>query len=456
MGIRHIRPRSVRRPASGVTRRAALGGAFGLALATGSGCLRQTESGQGPSGTALFRDVERYVDFGMHRAGSPGDLATADWMREQLDGNGFRTRFTESQIPYVEPAIAETRWPANGSLDLFPAWPVMTTPASGITAPGVLVTDPTRPVGDLSGRIAVVDLPFPVYGTLNFGPARDQLDTVLAGRPAAVILLTQGLSGDIIALNSSISGPPFPCPVAYGAPGRAAGLRGAARQAAPVTLTLTARTEPDGVLRSVVGERPGKGPAIVVSTPISGWFGCGGERGPGIAFWRALAARLPGLMPERRLIFIANSGHEIDGVGAREALHDAVPAIADVAVWAHLGAGMATYEWRKTNGGLERIDDGPDPERYLVTGTRSFLPALERAFAGQPGLEAPAAVQAEEAFGETRVFLAEGYRRLFGVFASHDLHHTPIDTAESTGPDLLAPVAAGVEQAVRSFAEAGP
>jgi len=402
----------------------------------------------------MFSDVQQYVDFGVHRSGSPGDHATADWLRKGLDEAGFRTRFIETPTHYVEPKRVRASWGGGGALDLFPAWPVVTTPASGLTSGTALVADPTRPAGDLSGRIAVVDLPFPAYGTLNSGPARDQLERVLKGNPDAVILLTAGLTGEIIALNSSLSRPPFGCPVVYGAPKRAGPLRKLAREGGPVTLTVTANSDPDGLIRNVVGERPGAGPSIVVSTPISGWFQCGGERGPGIAFWRELARRLPGRLPDRRLIFIGNSGHEIDGVGAREALRQAIPGPDEVSVWAHLGAGMATYEWRRTSTGLERLETGPDSERFLVTGKTAFLPVLECAFADQPGLETPRAVETGEAFGETRVFLAEGYRRLFGVFASHDLHHTPIDTADSTGPELLAPVAEALEHAVVSLAAA--
>ena len=439
---------------SGPTRRRVM--ALPLALLLPAvGCRTRMPATDERRADAMFGDVEQYVDFGVHRAGSPGDQATADWMRGALDAAGFRTRFIETPTQYTEPLDVRASWAGGGALDLFPAWPVVTTPDGGLTSRAVQVEDPTRPVGDLTGRIAVVELPFPAYGTLNFGPTRDQLDRVLMGRPDGVILLTAGLTGEIIALNSSLSRPPFPCPVVYGAPNQAGALREAARAGAPVTLTVTARTDPQGVIRNVVGERPGAGPVIVVSTPISGWFRCGGERGPGIAFWREMARRLPDRLAGRRLIFIANSGHEIDGVGAREALHQAIPGPDRIAVWAHLGAGMATYEWRRTAGGLERQAAGPDPERYLVTGRGDFVPVLERAFAGQPGLDAPRAVKAEEAFGETRVFLAEGYRRLFGVFAGHDLHHTPIDTAQSTGPELLAPVAAGLETAILALATSG-
>lgn len=406
-------------------------------------------------GHALQADVERYVELGVHRTASPGDLATADWLREGLDHSGFETRFIEGRVPYFEPRTTEIAWEASAPLGLFPAWPIVTTPAPGIEARGVLVTDPTGPLPDVAGCIAVVDLPFPTYGTLNQGPARDQLDTIIAGQPAGVVLLTQGLTGEIIALNSNVSRTPFPCPVAYGAPREASGLRDAARAGARLTLRVQADLEPQAVMRSVAGERPGDGPAIVVSTPISGWFHCGGERGPGIAFWRALASRLPERLPGRRLVFIANSGHEIDGVGARDALRRAVPKPGEVAVWAHLGAGMATYQWRSSDAGLRQAEDlGPDAARYLVTGTKAFLPTLATAFAGQPGLERPQHVRPEEAHGETRVFLAEGYENLFGVFASHDLHHTPIDMADSTGPELLAPVADGLERAILALATA--
>ena len=45
------------------------------------------------SGTALYADVERYASFGLHRFGSPGDRATADWIAGEMKQAGFDVSF---------------------------------------------------------------------------------------------------------------------------------------------------------------------------------------------------------------------------------------------------------------------------------------------------------------------------------------------------------------------------
>ncbi|MBW1813842.1 MAG: hypothetical protein JRJ39_09260, partial [Deltaproteobacteria bacterium] len=53
---------------------------------------------------------------------------------------------------------------------------------------------------------------------------------------------------------------------------------------------------------------------IVVTTPSSGWFSCGGERGPGVALFLGLARWAANMNTKHSLIFIANSGHELDNM----------------------------------------------------------------------------------------------------------------------------------------------
>ncbi len=58
------------------------------------------------------------------------------------------------------------------------------------------------------------------------------------------------------------------------------------------------------------------GPWVIISTPQSGWFTCGGERGPGIAMSRALSEWAAQKNFPVRWLFIATSGHEWTDFGA--------------------------------------------------------------------------------------------------------------------------------------------
>ncbi|WP_245444534.1 hypothetical protein [Bradyrhizobium sp. Y36] len=45
------------------------------------------------SGASLFGDASRYASFGLHRFGSTGDRATADWIADEMKQAGFDVRF---------------------------------------------------------------------------------------------------------------------------------------------------------------------------------------------------------------------------------------------------------------------------------------------------------------------------------------------------------------------------
>ena len=66
-------------------------------------------------------------------------------------------------------------------------------------------------------------------------------------------------------------------------------LDGLADAGTEVTLTITG---PGGTRKgkNTIARYGAEGPWVIISTPQSGWFNCGGERGPGIAMSRALAA----------------------------------------------------------------------------------------------------------------------------------------------------------------------
>ena len=119
---------------------------------------------------------------------------------------------------------------------------------------------------------------------------------------------------------------------------------------------------------------------IMVTTPSSGWFHCAGERGPGIALWLALARWAAQRKSAVSYQFVASSGHELDGVGLREFMRREPPRQADLLCWLHLGAGIATYDYKKTENGLERLG-AASPLRKLYS-VEQFVPALKEASPG--------------------------------------------------------------------------
>ena len=109
----------------------------------------------------------------------------------------------------------------------------------------------------------------------------------IARKALAVVVVTEGPTGGIIALNEASGRYAWPVPVVLVGAAQAGPLAQAAAAGSAVTLMSTGDASPQAAASNVVGRRAGQGKAIVVSTPKSGWFHCAGERGSGLAlFWR--------------------------------------------------------------------------------------------------------------------------------------------------------------------------
>lgn len=137
------------------------------------------------------------------------------------------------------------------------------------------------------------------------------------------------------------------------------------------------------------------GPIYVVSTPISGWFHCAAERGPGIAIWISL---LEMATTHRNVQWLPNA-----------------PKPTDVALWVHLGAGLAARDFQ-TGGRTLGPLPSPDAQRYSF-GPREVLPV--------PGVGA------------------------------HIYHHTPEDRLDKTSADFVKPVAAAFHAVIEARLKSG-
>ena len=126
------------------------------------------------------------------------------------------------------------------------------------------------------------------------------------------MIITNGPTGKVIALNADGREPMFSGPVGLVAPADAAPLLAGAISHQPATLTITG-TPGRREAFNIVGKLDrGKKEWIIVSTPRSGWFGCAGERGGGIAAWLDLARWSPEALPDHNIAFLCNSGHEYE------------------------------------------------------------------------------------------------------------------------------------------------
>ncbi len=400
-------------------RRAFLTGAAALPLAGRAFAERRHD----PVAPSVAEDLRRYLDFGGKQSGGDGDNACGEWLAEELARAGFAVERQGVSVPYFAPQRCELI-SGESRAELWPQPIVRPTPAQGISAPILRVDGDGHAAAPLAGAIALVDLPFGRWSSALAPRIRRPIDAAFAAGAVAVVAVTNGPTGKVIALNADGRAPMFAGPTALLAPADAAPFLRAAARGDRATLHLTGRS----------GRRPGynligridRGAErwVIVSTPRSGWFTCAGERGGGVAAWLDLARWLPGAASGFNLAFICNSGHEYEYLGAEEMLREIAPRPAETAFWLHLGANVAARDWHEAVGEMWPLP-GTDSQRYLVT-SPVLLPAARREFAGLAGLEAPYASDVLSA-GELANVIAAGYPLVAGVFGIHRFHHVADD-----------------------------
>ncbi|MDK2768113.1 MAG: hypothetical protein KYX69_10400 [Sphingomonas sp.] len=384
----------------------------------------------------LFADVKTFSEAGNKRSGGAGDRRTADWIAERLARSGFSVERQRFDAPWFESSACELTI-GEAAIGLL-AQPIpATTSAEGIVGRLCLAESPDR----LDGAIAVVRLPYRRWSSLLDGLVSHAVADVLERGAEAVILVTTGPTGEALLLNAPADRPAAPRPVALLAPKLAGPVIEAARFGRVARLVLTGRggTRPaENVLGRVV--RPER-PWLVVSTPRSGWTDCAGERGPGVAIWLALAEWMPKIFARHSLLFVANSGHEYENLGASHLVHAFGPPQAETEFWLHLGANVATRDWQEIPGRLLPLPSA-DPNRFLMT-SPDLVEHARAIFKGQPGIEM-AYPSSEGTAGELSEIVKSGYLRHAGIFGAHRHHHAATDTLATIAPDLLAITALGL------------
>jgi hypothetical protein len=162
----------------------------------------------------------------------------------------------------------------------------------------------------------------------------------------AIVVAVEGFPSATTVMNAWNYERPFGPPVIQVPEEAWSTLEEAERQAAIAKLNVVARRTKTSA-RNVVGSVPGHEATLaplVVLTPRSGWWYCAGERGGGIAILVEVARRIASDPLQRRVVFLATTGHELGFVGAKRYL-DKHPGLASGAeFWVHLGANIGASE----------------------------------------------------------------------------------------------------------------
>jgi hypothetical protein len=435
-----------------MNRREILAGAGALAVAgcepqrekpaTTSAAAAAKDSGGDPFlGAKLMRDVDTYVGFGGHRSGSDGDLATSDWFATRWAGLRYAVDQKEFPLPNADTTTAELL-AGPERIAGFAQPPLVFTPEDGLTGPLAYWRQDSP--ADVSGRIAVVHFPRAPGALVPQAAYRDAFERCARANALAVVAVMSSPPGEAFAINT-------PADMIMDIPVLTIGDKHKPRIEAAMAGRQRAKLMIQGPggyrnARNTIARRGVTGPWVVVSTPQSGWFTCGGERGPGIAMSLALSEWAAQRDFPVRFLFVATSGHEWTDFGAHLFHESDAPDPKDTALWFHLGASFGARAYRETTQGLQPLD-APNPTRSLML-TEDLMASAKTAFAGQVTIEQPLKADVATALGEYRLVAEKGYPSSAGFWGAHALFHTPVDGAEATSGALMEPIARAVAKVI--------
>ena len=359
----------------------------------------------------LYRIVKEYSDFGAHRTGTDVDNATQGWFASHLHARGAEVSRQEYPFEFF---VGRTRVTLDGCE--IPSMPLYYEYA------GSVKTD----------KVAIAE-----FGDGEHGSGLDEalektIDSATNSGFDALVIATRGETGDLVAINCEpeLRGR---IPVIL-VPGRYADALATGK----TSIEYHAQTEPR-VSANLTGHWPGRdsGPPFVITTPLSGWFNCAGERGTGIAVALQVAESLADRLPHIPLQVIAPSGHELGFHGAwRVAETINAPPRAVL----HLGSCIAARDAQLQG---------------VVHADPSTSEAISKALAPIDVIPAKPANHLDPGcwVGESQCWAALGMPML-SIAGVSPLFHTPRDTAEAaTTPELLRDAAECVTKAALALAK---
>ncbi|MFZ3234227.1 MAG: hypothetical protein WA184_02525 [Stellaceae bacterium] len=353
---------------------------------------------------------------GIHRTGTAGDQAGAEWLASEAARLGF--------VPAVEELALERLDPVAAYLEV-----------DGVRISGVPVFDaPATAADGIAGRLGPIG-PAAAIGVVELSPhavyAPDYEKLRRASGHDALVVVCKGARPGTGLLNAEQFRHPYGAPAIHvSSEARETVFAAAARGADARLVADSRRTLVRGcnIVVTIPGREPRRAP-VVVMTPRSSWWQSTAERGGGLVCWLETLRALAAARPASDVVFTANSGHELGHLGLDDFLARRPgwerPAAEGGAMWVHYGANIGA-----AGGALSILSN----DQYLAA-----LAADELTRAGHP----PARIAPPDFLpsGETRDIHRAGGRYLTLV-GTNPLFHLPDDRwPHAVDPAVIARIA---------------
>ncbi len=165
----------------------------------------------------IAADLETYIVFGNKQSGGVGDRACGHWLAGELEAAGFAVKMPKLSVPFFDAADCTIQAGESRAI-LRPQPIVVPTPPTGVSGPLVRVDSAGQASAPLAGAIALIDLPYGRWSSALAKPIRGPIDYTLGAGAKAAVVITNGPTGKIVALNADGRAPMFTAPVGLIAP----------------------------------------------------------------------------------------------------------------------------------------------------------------------------------------------------------------------------------------------
>lgn len=312
-----------------MTRREWLACSLGTVVATGGFPYRATAQDV-PDVTMerrIARIIHEFEQQGFHRTGTPVDRLSGDWLCEEVRRAGLLPARESFPLSRVDP-VTSVLISGDRRIDGLPLFDGTFTGPDGV-AGALRALDSDADIG--------------LTDTLPNGAASGALgDARRRNRHKAIVCVTRGRRPGLCPSNADSFLHPFGPPVLQVSSEEAAWIGEQAKRGADVQVVAhVTRTTADAVnvTATIDGANRALAP-LVIMTPRSGWYYCASERGGGLACWLEVMRALRATRPDRTVLFVASSGHELGHLGIN-AFVDRRPGVVSKAVgWMHFGANI--------------------------------------------------------------------------------------------------------------------
>lgn len=350
----------------------------------------------------INRWVSAFDQQGDHRTGSRVDQESGDWLCEQISAMGARPEKVQFSLPLVQ--IDECRvCLADIKIDAVPLFDCIFPVVSSINGR----------IGEIGSDADIGVIMAPPQA--EPAQANQLYQSRRSSQHTAILVVTDSRFPETgIALqNADNYAQPFGPPVVQIANRYWVEIKRAMKAKDVVSVCLQARRtagEAFNIQTQVSGSNPALDP-IIIMTPRSSWWRSTSERAGGLVCFLEMIGKAVECNGERSLVFLANSGHELNHVGLASFLSERPGIEKSAHLWVHLGANFAAAS---PLGARLQFSDAVVQKAFIK---------LVEAFKSPVYSVKP---ELDRAVGEARNIHDAGGRYL-SILAGNDLFHHPSD-----------------------------